>query len=512
MLTNVTHAGGVENADEILFTTPFGYLFLDAAHRPECLLAVSERTENALDALGDAMGEASTPPDPELDSNIPAAFTYFGQFIDHDLTARTDRDIGLSRITQPDGRGRPISPVAPDAVVRTLRNGRRPQLDLDSVYGDGPGLVSPTDTEASGLYEQETGLLKVQSLEDGFIDLPRIGRKALIADGRNDENTNISQLHAAFLAFHNAIAARVPGVRSAPQRYAKARQIARWAYQYVVVHDYLMRVCDPAVVQDILYNGPRFYQPGGEGLFMPLEFSVAGFRFGHSMIRPSYRLQADGPLKPVRSILGVDVAREGDADLLSLAGQRYRLKPENLVAWRQLLDIPRDAGPGPQMARKIDPLLAQGLFDLPFEVDAEPDAMIRHLARRNLARGYLLSVPTGQAVAAAMGIKPLIENDIFEGEPPAIRAAIELGRFQRRTPLWYYVLREADVQTGGRTLGEVGSRLVAETIIGALAYDPASYLSNRAHGRVRANGIKLPRRQELVATLADIIDYAGVAV
>ena len=512
MLTNVTHAGGVENADEILFTTPFGYLFPDAAHRPDYLLAVSERTESALDALGDAMGEASMPPDPAMDSKIPAAFTYLGQFIDHDLTARTDRDVGLSRITQPDGRGRPITPVAPDDVIRTLRNGRRPQLDLDSVYGDGPGLVPEVVTEASALYEAETGLLKVQSLEDAFIDLPRVGRKALIADGRNDENTNISQLHAAFLAFHNSIAARLHGGLSPQRRYAKARQSARWAYQYVVVHDYLMRVCDPAVVRDVLYNGPRFYQPGAEGLFMPLEFSVAGFRFGHSMIRPSYQLQPGGPLKTVRSILGVDVARDGDGDLLELVGQQYRLKPENLVAWRQLLDIPSNGGSAPQMARKIDPLLSQGLFDLPFEVDAAPDAMIRHLARRNLARGYLLSIPTGQAVAAAMGIKPLIEAEIFEGEPPAVRAAIELGRFQRRTPLWYYVLREAKVQTQGRTLGEVGSRLVAETIVGALAYDPSSYLTNGTHARVRPKGIKLPKRRELVATLADIIDYAGVAI
>ncbi|NBB70541.1 MAG: hypothetical protein GVY33_09515 [Alphaproteobacteria bacterium] len=510
MLTNVTHAGGVENADEILFTTPFGYLFLEAAHTPDCLLAVSERTEDALTALGNAIGDASTPPDPALDSDIPAAFTYLGQFIDHDLTARTDREIGLSRIAQPDGRGRPITPVAPDTVVGTLRNGRRPELDLDSVYGDGPGLLQGAATEASALYEAETNALKLQEFAGGFIDVPRVGRKALIADGRNDENVNISQLHAAFIAFHNAVAARLPGDPSPQRRYAKARQIVRWAYQYVVVHDYLMRVCDPAVVQDLLYNGPRFYRPGGEGLVMPLEFSVAAFRFGHSMIRPSYRLQDGAPLKTITELLGVTLERDGAGDLLEEADGRYCLKSENRVAWAQLVEIPGQ--PAPQMARAIDPVLSRGLFDLVFEEEAAPDALIRHLARRNLARGYLLSIPTGQAVAAAMGVEPLIEAQLFDGESEAVREAIEFGRFQRRTPLWYYVLREAKVQAQGCSLGEVGSRLVAETIVGALAYDPVSYLNNRAHGRVRANGIKVPKRTKPVATLADIVDYAGIAV
>jgi len=454
VLTNVTHAGGVEYADEILFTTPFGYLFLDAAHTPECLLAVSQRTEDALSALGNAMGDASTPPDPALDSNIPAAFTYLGQFIDHDLTARTDREVGLSRIAQPDGRGRPITPVAPDAVVASLRNGRRPQLDLDSLYGDGPGLLPNVTTEASALYEDATKTLKLQSLADGFVDVPRAGRKALIADMRNDENVNVSQLHAAFLAFHNAVAAWLPDVPSPQRRYAKARQIVRWAYQYVVVHDYLMRVCDPGVVEDVLYNGPRFYQPGGEGLFMPLEFSVAAFRFGHSMVRPSYRLQGGAPLKTITELLGVNLEREGAGDLLEEVGGRYRLKPDNRVAWAQLVEVPGQ--PPPQMARAIDPVLSRGLFDLRFEEDAAPDALIRHLARRNLARAYLLSIPTGQAVAAAMGIEPLIEAELFDGEAPAVREAIEFGRFQRRTPLWYYVLREAKVQAQGCSLGEVG--------------------------------------------------------
>ena len=509
MLKNVSHSGGVEDAEEILFNTPFGYLFPGAAESPECLLPQSERCEDALLALGQAMVDASAPPDPSLDSGVPAAFTYLGQFIDHDITARTDRETGLSRIAQADGRPLPITPLAPAQVVANLRNGRRPQLDLDSLYGDGPGLVADVETEASSLYDPASGKLRLQDLGDGQIDLPRDGRKAEIGDGRNDENVNVSQLHAAFAAFHNKVADLVGGAATPARRYAKARQIVRWTYQYIVAQDYLPRICDADVVDDVRRNGPYFFGPaaGGGGLFMPLEFSVAGFRFGHSMIRPSYKI-GDGDPVSIRSILGVSTEREPDQDLLEEAGGRWRLKPENRVHWANFLQF--EGGPAPQMARKIDSLISRGLFDLPFEGDAGPAAMMRHLAQRNLLRGYLLSIPTGQAVASALGIVPLIEGDLTDDEDPAVVAAIEEGRFQRRTPLWYYVLREAQVQKGGESLGSVGSRLVAETLLGFLKHDPNSFLNNSAHGRVRPSGIKVPGRLDPIGSLAEMIDYVDL--
>jgi len=509
MLKNVTHSGGVEDVGEVLFTTPFGYMLPDAAASEECLLPVGERTMDALIALGDAMGEASTPPDPSLDSQIPAAFTYLGQFIDHDVTARTDREHGLSRISQADGRPRPFLPVPPDDVVAGVKNGRRPQLDLDSLYGDGPALVAGADTEASALYDAATGKLVLQQLGAGLVDLPRNGRTALIGDGRNDENINISQLHAAFAAFHNKIVDLVGGAPSAVEKYSKARQIVRWTYQHIVAHDYLPRVCDPAVVNEVVRNGPYFFGPGtgGEELFMPIEFSVAGFRFGHSMIRPSYKLGTGAPVN-IENILGVSHARPPADDLLEEVGGQWRLKAANLIHWGNFLEFPATAAP--QRARKIDPLISKGLFDLPFESASGPAAMIRHLAQRNLCRGYLLSVPTGQAVAGAMGIVPLLENDLYDGEPAAVKDAIELGRFQRRTPLWYYVLREAKVQKAGESLGAVGSRLVAETLIGFLKHDPNSFINNRYHARVTGAGIKVPGRFQPIGSLADVIDYVGL--
>jgi hypothetical protein len=136
--------------------------------------------------------------------------------------------------------------------------------------------------------------------------------------------------------------------------------------------------------------------------------------------------------------------------------------------------------------------------------------MLRHLAKRNLLRGYLLSIPTGQAMASAMGIKPLTEDEMLDGESPDIQDAIAAGRFQRRTPLWYYVLREAKVQKDGNSLGAVGSRIVAETLIGLIKHDPNSFLNNAHHGRVRGRGIKLPGCIPPIASIADILEYAGM--
>ena len=107
---------------------------------------------------------------------------------------------------------------------------------------------------------------------------------------------NASQLHCAFLLFHNKVAAGLPAALTKDERYIRARQLVRWAYQYVVLNDYLPNVCDPVVVRDVGANGVRYYAPDNDLLFMPLEFSVAAFRFGHSMIRPQYTLNAAATL------------------------------------------------------------------------------------------------------------------------------------------------------------------------------------------------------------------------
>jgi len=240
-------------------------------------------------------------------------------------------------------------------------------------------------------------------------------------------------------------------------------------------------------------------------VFMPLEFSVAGFRFAHSMIRPFYKLNND-VTRDINDLLEPKRDR-GDGSLL---GADRRLKPKNVIAWRNFVDLRADVFGGPQFTRLIDPRLALGLFRLGF--DGLPDsAMMSQLTQRNLLRGHLFSIPTGQAVAEQLGIRPMDKSDIL-GDDDKIAQAIRTGGFEKRTPLWYYVLQEAKVQTGGKTLGAVGSRLVAETIVGLLKADPNSYLRNQHHPAVTGIGIAITSGEQttIVSSLADIIRYAGV--
>ncbi|MGE0680528.1 MAG: heme peroxidase family protein [Candidatus Binatia bacterium] len=489
MFTRVSHAEGVKQEEEILFSTPFGYMFPEAAKSRLCLLPQTETTLSGLRALGAAMADTGAPNDPQnsLDSNIPALFTYLGQFIDHDLTARTDRDGSVSSL----GKGEPITPIDPDHVARVLRNGRRPQFDLDSVFGDGPGFTSVSQSQI--LYDSDLALNVFA--QDNITDLTREPNtfKAIIADMRNDENINISQLHAACLRFYNAVHDAQSGNKYA--KYSRARQLTRWAYQYVVVHDYLMRVCDERIVQDTLANGPWFYGPtAGHGdAFMPVEFSVAAFRFGHSMIRPFYKLN-NTTTRTILQILGVS----GDPNNFDANGQ---LK-EALV-----IDFKNFIGSTAQKARKIDTRIAQGLFTLPFRPD---DPVLTNLARSNLFRGYNLSIPTGQAICDAMGMHPLTATEILTGEEANIAAIVKDAYFDHRTPLWYYILREAAVQHGGAHLGDVGSRIVAETFIGILKQDPNSYLNNVQDSAVKSTGIDVkPGAGGLINTITDFLKFAG---
>jgi hypothetical protein len=496
MFTHVSHAGGISEQEEILFTTRFGYFFPDAAHSPYCLLHASHETEDALRALGDLMADPGTPQNPgAFDSSIPAVFTYLGQFIDHDLTARTDRN-GLFA---PIGETHDLEPVAPDTVIANLFNGRRPQFDLDSVYGDGPGLAPGSMSKAQPLYEGDLTMKTFAS--GGRFDLPRgADRHALIADVRNDENVMIGQLHNVFLRFHNAAAAKVSG--SDKQKYIRARQLTRWAYQFLVVNAYLPAVCDTDVVADVLANGPRFIGPtAGQGeVFMPLEFSVAGFRFGHSMIRPFYKLNNATTL-PIMDLLGP----AGRAAIF----QGGQLAQSHVIDWKNFLP-----GAPSQKARLIDPMIAQGLFDLsPLGEGRGGDAILKHLARSNLIRGYKLSIPHGRAMASAFGLQPLTPAEVAggSGTDPALHDLLTTSGLDDRPPLWFYVLKEAQVQQNGQRLGALGSRIVAETIVSLIKQDPNSYMNNRHDKALDKEGeVDIDGGGGKIKTLKDFFDFAGV--
>jgi len=507
MFDKVSHTLGLVSEDEILFSTPFDYMFPDAARSKLCLLPQSEATVAGLRALADLMGDPGDPTTPhtEFDSDIPAIYTYFGQFIDHDITARTDRDTIISQI----GANELPFPLPPDEVVAGLTNGRRPQLDLDSVFGEGPGLAPNATTQSNVLYENDFSLKRFVDSGANRRDLNRSeNRGAIIPDMRNDENLVVSQLQFAFVEFYN----KVLGAQGGDPREAhiRARQLVRWAYQYVVVNDYLKRVCDPYVVEDTVANGPRFLGPtaGRASAFMPLEFSTSAFRFGHSMIRPFYKLNTSAAEIDVMKLLGpANQFDPGTTDPIYFESDGH-LKAAFVIDWNRFVD----PGSTTQKARRIDTKIAQGLFSLPFE-GRSTDLVLGHLARSNLIRSFNMSIPTGQALCDAFAINPLTLSEMHGGESTDIVDVLKATYFNHRTPLWYYILREAAVQQDGQHLGELGSRIVCETILFFIKSDPNSYLNNRHDKAVKTNngGIDVdPGSGGTIKNLRNILAFADV--
>ena len=478
----------------------FDFLFPQLQADPANLLPESAGTPAALVALGRTMLDPSTD-GPAGDSAVPAAYTYFGQFVDHDVTLEA-ASAPLPDLLRPD-----LAPLARDIVPLTIRNLRTATLDLDSVYGPpaprvGAKLKLGTVTS---LPQQQKPFLRPPGKDDAN-DLPREPRSpilshdraALIGDPRNDENTIIAQLHLAFLRAHNALVDQ--GLT-----FARAQRLLRRHYQHIVIHDYLRRVADPAIVDGILRRGNRFYRPTDADFFLPLEFSVAAFRFGHTMVRATYdfnlNFNTSGQPGTVPATLGLLFTFTALSGGLG-PGQGTDTLPHNwIVEWENLVD----AGGAFNKARRFDTKLVEPLFQLT-DLEGRPvPGDGARLAVRNLLRGYLLRMPTGQAVARAIGQAPLTpaELEAAAASPEQVQALRD-GDLLTRTPLWYYVLAEANARAGGQRLGPVGSTIVAEVLIGLARRSSDSILSLR---RWRPT---LPSARRGTFTLADLLRFGGV--
>ena len=431
-----------------------------------------------LDAADDlAAGPVELILDGALSVNNPdnpthtAGTTFFGQFVDHDLTFDATSELGVA--TEPRGSA----------------NGRTPVLDLDSLYGGGP-VASPQ------LYERDRVRLRIAS-GGQFEDLPRDGDgRAVIGDPRNDENLIVSGLHAAFILFHNAVVdherrRRRGEGRSRSELFAAARRRVTWHYQWIIVNEYLPQVVGQAAV-DAALRERRHFRP--RQAVMPVEFQGAAYRFGHSMVRPSYRANLAGDNgEPFFGLIFQADDPQPDDPIDLRGGVRA---PRRFVGWQTFFDF----GDGEVRRNKlIDTRLSSPLFDLPLSTIAtgEPPTS---LATRNLLRHITWSQPSGQEVAAAVGAAPLAAGDLAELHGYGVG-------LERSTPLWYYILKEAELAAGGLTLGPVGACIVAECIIGVLQLDRRSYLQRR---RWRPD---LPTRTGAVTedfTMVDLLTFAGV--
>lgn len=514
-----------EPPDIRTISTRFDYLF-DALRYPEDRLPITEASAvvAGLKALGSAMVDQAEPPGG--DSGIPPIYTYWGQFVDHDLTAATDRDVDIS-ITEA-----PLVSSPPSRVVTTLRNLREPTLNLDSVYGMGPGVVGPKEVpyvDGTRFLIEPTASPAPQPRIPGD-DLPRNDDAVpLIGDTRNDENLIVAQLHLGFLKFHNGVIAwfddHAGSAAAGDGSFGRARQLVEWHYQWVTVHDFLRTLTDQPTLTGLLDGSipPLFTpRPNGTGTYMPLEFSTAAYRFGHSMVRGGYDWNANfgspstGPR--AQATFAQMFQFTGGAGMVGLDNL-----PENWPAQfeRMTGHEARPAGTDPatppRVARKIDTHVAPPMGFLANEgndagFSEEIRRVLKRLAVRNLLRGYRLAIPTGQAVAGALGIKALTSEELLSppvasAAPNPVADALLDGGFVDRTPLWFYVLKEAEIG-GGERLGPVGSRIVCETILGQIRHDPTSFMSM---GWTPADGVTIAEADGSTTPVDTIIRFLRFA-
>lgn len=506
-----------------------GYLFPDAAG-PD----FTDQTVAGLEALDRALLDQAEDQADDL-SHLPPVFTYLGQFIDHDITLQGPVDAAGAAVTDIFGPGG-FAPQPRPAVVQALRNARSGRLDLDSLYGTDLPTGNAAHDKLLALMRWPGDRAKMRLARpdmatapfpdrlplDLAADLLRLGElmvggaftrgdfdalppdvraslarpdgtpnpsAAVIGDPRNDENLFVAQLHVAFLRFHNRMVDAWPE----PRRPGDAATVFAWArrevtlhYQWLVMNVYLPELCDPVAFAQVRASGARMYgdflvacgHAGAHPLPMPLEFSAAAFRFGHSMVRARYDWNSvfgRDPDNPDRTTtLGLLFAFTGrrHAEPGPMLGTATKLPANWVIDWQ------RNALPNPMIpersARRIDTRVALPLGAM---LNEGEDALVRNLIGRNLRRGIRLNLPSAQACIAALNaahgfaIAPLAEADLTSG---ATGDALRAAGYVAHTPLWFYVLKEAEVRHAGLRLGPLGTHLVAGTIAGLIVHDPDS--------------------------------------
>lgn len=412
---------------------PFGRIFPEIGPWNHGARSEAELDDH-LRALAEEMREVE-----ERFSNIPVGYTYFGQFVDHDITF--DPSSSLMRQNDPHG----------------ILNHRTPRLDLDSVYGGGPS-ASPHLYRKDSPRGQEKFLLGKAIDNEDLDDLSRNTEgTALIGDPRNDENVIVSQMHLAFLKAHNTLVQEAID-QELENPFGRARTTLTWLYQHILWHDFVRRISDIDIHNCALglverCGGTSAWRSGLEDIyqwkyepFIPIEFSVAAYRFGHTMVRESYQTNN---CRGFREFVKIFSDSEED-----LRGSK-RITEANYIQWDWFLQMESSGEPFPQLSGALDTKISPGLFVLPGRPVPNPVPLDRILPFRNLKRGVRFDLPSGKTVARRLGLTPI--EDIPDS----------------KDALWFYILSEAD----GNKLGPVGSVIVCATFAGLLLGDPSSYLS-----------------------------------
>jgi Animal haem peroxidase len=381
--------------------------------------------ESALHALGRPGGPCDLGAGlvGDTDSKVAAVWPFFGQFIAHDITA--DR-----------------SPLVHRADPARIRNFRVPKANLEGVYGSGP-VGSPY------LFSKDDPAKFLLSRSGS--DVPRNHEGiALIGDPRNDVHLFLSQMLVAFIELHNRLVDRLREDGVAEQDvFEEARRAATWHYQHVILREFLPMLIGAQLTAELLERGPQLYRVDGEP-YIPFEFADAAYRYGHAQIRDRYQVNEHfGPVPVFPDLMGFGP-----------------VTPEHTVDWTLQIDVEGHAPA--QRAKRIDTRLPRPLIALPTQVSgSEPGTDYASLANRDLQRGHAVGLASGEAVAERLGV-------------PALSAA-QVGLAERgwveETPLWFYILKEAELLHDGDRLGPVGGRIVGEVLVGIIDRDPESFRS-----------------------------------
>jgi hypothetical protein len=497
------------------------------SYNPQALAKLAEEMKGEVDTVKDG-------PDPEENILVPAGYTYLGQFVDHDLTFDSTSSLN------------PASSAEPS-------NLRTPRFDLDCLYGDGPDaqpfMYDPTGDKL--LFKDDPAKPSAKPTDPAARDLLRNPNgRAIIGDKRNDENSIVSQVHLSFVKYHNAVVdelkKQAPKTWNTPGKlFTSARNEVRWAYQQLLVEDFLPRIVRADVLENLKGTSPAvrarnyaLYTEDKRGN-LPREFVAAAYRFGHSGVRTGYRMNAvlanrfsifpasndSTTMAGAESLLGFDPITVNQ--VIDNWGRFFPATLPNELPKENRSEPADDTPNGAirlQLAYKIDPTLVDPLGVLPRrEVAGEgtaqeaaariapsklPDKVVSpprpSLALLNLLRGDSYRIQTGQTFARALRDKGLPCKTLEQKHLVTRQPGTKNGHFkfvpipselQHETPLWFYVLAEAqaplvdhfgskefkeeDLLTGigAKTqLGWVGGRIVAEVFFGLLDSDDESFV------------------------------------
>lgn len=408
--------------------------------------------ESFLHQLGKTCGSDEDSGNGGAEALGAAGWPFFGQFIAHDVTA--DRSALVDR-----------------ADVAGLSNARRQKLNLEFLYGSGPVgdpyLFDVLDSDKLLLGVNDAGRPDdVQRNAQGI---------AIIVDPRNDSHLVMSQMQVVFSKFHNRIVDWLRERGTKRRVFEEAQRLTRWHYQWIILREFLPGLIGDELVAELLDRGPRYYNPGADP-FIPLEFADAAYRYGHGQIRETYQLNASAQPVPLFP------------DLIGF----QPVPAARVIDWSYLFDLP--GRPVAQRAKKLNGRLCGALVNLPVAITGDVEVEAFHsLAGRDLQRGHAVGLPSGETIARHIGAVPLTRE----------QAGLDSSEWQEETPLWYYVLKEAEAYAGGDRLGPVGGRIVGEVLVGLIDHDPGSFRRSDRDWRP-----ELPAQVAGDFTMADLLEFA----